>query len=738
MIGGLRRAAALVALALPLLFGPRGAGAADGADYQIIMWQRQSAAGYRLLRSLGFTAAMLGADRDHPQQPIADDARPLLDAGMRWYVENIATDFYSAYHRYFPDRPVNWRFLEVERLYRADTNNPAARMRDPSLSDPAWLETISSRLRAIVETHRPYRPLFYNLADEPGIADLNSFWDFDFSQPSLTAMREWLKSRYGTLAALNAEWGTSFADWSAVVPMTTPEAMRRNDGNYAAWADFKAWMDIAFARAVGTGRDAVHAADPATLAGLEGGQKFGWGGYNYVTLSDAVDVMETEPELFPLVRALNPKLHLLSTSFGSGPVEEHRIWRALLNGGGGVIVWDNKQQFVGPDDSLGTRGQGAAAFFQELRRGVGGLVINSDEVRDDVAILYSPESLRVQWLLDWKDKGEAWPGRGAEAEDRDDNTVRNASDAYARGLEQLGFEPTYLSPEMIERGALQHDVRLLILPHAIALSDAAARAIAYFAAAGGTVIADTMPGVYDEHGKRLAEPLLWALFDGGRKLGPAARIARRDYEADPPVSIEVEDRERLAAFLESRKIAPPIRLSDEQGAPLPDVQIRTFRNGAVTLVALLRDMPAAGLERVVVHLPQEAYVYDVRRSTFLGQKRKPSLLLTEDGPEILAFTSRPLQPPTLTCAELVKPGNILQLHLGVFGPDAAFTRVLNVKVSDPLGQTSVENSGNVFVREREAVQNLSFAAALPGVWTIEALDVLSGQTARTTVTVTKP
>src|SRR5205085_2685088 len=132
---------------------------------------------------------------------------------------------------------------------------------------------------------------------------------------------------------------------------------------------------------------------------------------------------------------LNPRLRLLSTSFSSGPVEEHRIWRALLNGGRGIIIWDAKREFVNPAGDPGERGQAAAPYFQELRRGIGALIINSEPVPGEVAILYSPESLRVQWLLDWRNKGSAWLDRGAGAEDHDDNAVRNAIDTYACALE---------------------------------------------------------------------------------------------------------------------------------------------------------------------------------------------------------------------------------------------------------------------------------------------------------------
>ena len=90
-----------------------------------------------------------------------------------------------------------------------------------------WRRRIHDRLVDAVKRNSPYRPLFYSLADESGVADLAAFWDFDFSDQSLVPMRRWLQSRYGTLAALNKEWESDFKNWDSVTPPTTHEAMQR-------------------------------------------------------------------------------------------------------------------------------------------------------------------------------------------------------------------------------------------------------------------------------------------------------------------------------------------------------------------------------------------------------------------------------------------------------------------------------------------------------------------------------
>ena len=269
------------------------------------------------------------------------------------------------------------------------------------------------------------------MGDEPGIADLTAFWDFDLSAPSLAAMREWLKARYGSLARLNEEWGSAFPSWDEVVPMMTRDAIKRTDQNFAAWADFKEWMDVAFARALKSGSDAVHAADPEALSAIEGAQIPGWGGYDYSRLASSVDAMELDD--VEMLRSFNPDAVMLTTSFRRGRAEAHRVWRELLRGTRGLILWDPKNQFVGKDGVVGDRGREAAPYFHEIRDGLGALLINSRRHNDPIGILYSPASMRIEWLLDheygrrslepaesqFRRGGYSDPGLGAELRARD-------------------------------------------------------------------------------------------------------------------------------------------------------------------------------------------------------------------------------------------------------------------------------------------------------------------------------
>ena len=173
----------------------------DWKDYRIVMWQDYPANLWKTLKSLGINAGQYVGRNEPP-------ADFLIENDLQWYAENIATDYYSAYHRYFPDRRVNWKFYGAKELYKKDQSSKEAFKRHPSFSDPAWVEKIHDRLISITRKHSPYRPIFYDLGDESGIGDLAAFWDFDFSDQSLAEMREWLRQQSGTLAALNRQWET--------------------------------------------------------------------------------------------------------------------------------------------------------------------------------------------------------------------------------------------------------------------------------------------------------------------------------------------------------------------------------------------------------------------------------------------------------------------------------------------------------------------------------------------------
>jgi hypothetical protein len=698
-------------------------------DYQIIMWQDQTPARLAGLARLGVTAGRIAGTRGPLDfATIPKETAPFLALNLRWYIENIATDFYAAYHRWYPDHPVTWLFDETKRLRLEEPANIAAFVRTPSLSDPAWLRRIALRLQQHVRAYAPYRPLYYSLADEAGIADLATAWDFDFAPASLAGMRVWLKQQYGTLVALNHQWGTRFPTWDAVMPMTTDAALNQPDENFSAWADFKGWMDVAFARAVQVGTDTVHAADPKSRAALEGAQLPGWGGYDYSRLATAVDVMEMYDygNNVEIARSLKPSLITLMTSSLEGSPQLHAVWHQLLLGGRGLILWDANNAFMDDDGTPTPRGRVLGLLAAELRSGLAAQLIASTPATNPVAILYSPGSMRTQWLLNRKADGRPWAERQAETEYNEDNPVRATMRRAAAMLAYLGAQSRWMTQAMIEKGMLRSGhIRVLVLPHTIALSPAEAKQIRDFTREGGVVLADSEPGLFDAHSRRLARPLLTDLIGGG---GPITLLPELQQDAKPgdPTTLT-----RLRQILDKAGITPHFTVSAPDGVLATNFDARVFRNGEVTIIGLQRD-PVGDADKssqdIVLHLRAPAYIYDLRHPGPQNHADMIKLTLDPITPSLIAVAPTPLSEFSLKGPVQARLGTEVKFVIAPTRHATANQTIVHVEAIAPDGTVIPKYTTNFGVHRAQATWHLPLALNDPiGIWTIRMVDVLANR-----------
>jgi hypothetical protein len=692
----------------------------DWWDYRVIMWQHYPSNEWKMLRDIGINAGQYVGRNKAP-------AGFLLDNNLQWYAENVATDFYAEYHRYRQGQQSNAPFYAAKELYKRDPSSKEAFKRVPSLSDPSWLDRVRERLVNVAKDHSPYRPLFYDLGDESGVADLSAFWDFDFSDHSLKAMRVWLRSRYGTLDALNRQWGTSFGNWDAVVPETTNEAMRRTDSNYSSWADHKEWMDVSFADALRVGVEAIHSVDPTAHVGIAGAQMPGWGGYDYARLTNVLGFFEPYDigNNIEIIRSLAPSTPVVTTSFASGPWEKHRVWYELLHGNRGLIIWDDKREFAG------ARGQEAKPYYNEIRGGVGALLINSRRLADPIAIHYSQASMRTAWMLQHQPKGERWMARTASTERLDSDFLR-LRESYCRLVEDLGYQYNFVSYDGVERGDLvRGGYRVLILPDSNSLSEAEARAIRDFAARGGVVVSATAPGEFDEHSRRLPRSSLEGVATV-RLEGDILNYHQHRVAGTEAATLDAA-RSKFAGF----GIAPAVRIDSGSG-----VETHTFRFGALTLLALhtnpqLRVNELGPPEfksnqrfertrQLLVRLPRAMHVYDVRRGAALGKLAQWDAVLDPFEPRLFALSETQLADPVLSAPAAVSRGDVVEL--GLSAPEA---RIYHIDLVDPAGRVAPHYSGNSKGGWRWPLA----ASDAPGRWTVRVRDALTGWTASRAVEV---
>jgi hypothetical protein len=159
------------------------------------------------------------------------------------------------------------------------------------------------------------------------------------------------------------------------------------------------------------------------------------------------------------------------------------------------------------------------------------------------------------------------------------------------------------------RAASQIAPRALILPDTIALSPAEAQAIAGFAHDGGHVIADSQPGRFDAHGKRLATP----------SVMPAA------YRLVAPSDV--------AALREALGVVPRAALNSTS-----PVESHWYRSRAGMLLALQVAKPAAAPVAVRLTLRAAARLRDVRAGTTYAYGTTFRLTLDPIAPTLLEVT----------------------------------------------------------------------------------------------------
>lgn len=240
--------------------------------------------------------------------------------------------------------------------------------------------------------------------------------------------------------------------------------------------------------------------DPATPCGFVGGQApNAFGGYDYAKLMRKVQYLESYDmaDSQSIIRGLNPRNALPSVTtffYKSAADGIWQTWKYLANGNRGMICWV-EHWFDGNSPRPWIADVGAA--WKEAER-VSRRLSGAEWIDDGVALYYNHASIQLGWILDAEAHGKTWINRNSDERLGSSHLVRHA---WINMLRDEGIQFGWLSyVDMIQHG-VPAKYRVLILPATLCLSDAETREIKKFCAGGGAVIADYLPGVWDQHGK---------------------------------------------------------------------------------------------------------------------------------------------------------------------------------------------------------------------------------------------
>ncbi|MHC4717049.1 MAG: beta-galactosidase, partial [Planctomycetota bacterium] len=628
-------------------------------DYICTIWQRHNPKRIPYLQEMHLTGSQWSGSSSEPPEHF-------IDANYRYYVETGATWVYSAYHMWMPDKEKTHYHKLTKAAFVKDRTNFRILERNPCLSNHAirrriqWIFTNEARM------HRPYRPLYYTVSDEPGIANQAAPFDYCFSPHCKEAFRAWLKERYKTLAALNRQWGSRYATWDDVRGMTTDEVLARTDGNFSAWCDHKDFMDSVLIDGYALAKKFIRKHDPAGRIGMGGGQgPAAVGGWDFWKFAQVFDVMENYyiGNNYELMRSFAPKMIPFHASFQPGNPEKHLIWYLFIHGDGGLLVWDDKSRYVKDGGTYSARAKEARTWYRELTGGIGKLRMASRRTDDPVALYHSQSSLRVHWVLEVRPQGKNWIRRDSWTE-RINSRYFRLRESWVKLIEDNGFQYRFLCPPQVDRGDLEFfnarsgkGFKVLLLPEILAMSDAEAQAIRAFVKAGGTIVADRMPGTYDEHGKRRkASPLAGLFADGadGRAILLDRDMLPYYQQRILPGSREEKLKSLVGDLLRksvaAHRVTPDVVGAD--GKCVTGVETTVWRNGRGELIALHRNPLLRVHElgpqkyksnkkfetpvRLTVRRAKPACWYDVRKGGKVGEGKEIKVTLPPFEPVFLA------------------------------------------------------------------------------------------------------
>jgi hypothetical protein len=450
-------------------------------------------------------------------------------------------------------------YLTKKELYKR-TGDKKFLQRTPSFNDPVVLRSLFDIVRASARNKARYNMDYYFVGDEGSLTSYGDAVDFDWSPHALEDFRVWLKQEYGSLTSLNKEWRTSFTDWSQVVPFTTDEAKKSR--NFAPWADHRTFMEITFARAYQTARDAAIEGDPDAHIAVSGTQATNaYDGADWSRLDRVIDdfLSYDGGNQWDMHRSFAKPNSMIGfwTGYGSrGLAVQNAIWTAAIhNVLHPNIFW--MYSFLNPDMTHSASARDMGKAFSSLKfEGVGKLLMESKRQQDGIALYYSMPSIHAASILGYHQRSS---DDDDEVQDKARISFSANRDGWVKTIKDLGLQFDFISSEDVAKNPISNEkYKVLILPLAFALSSEEVRHIEEFVSNGGVVIADSSTGVLDQH-------CAWQRSDAVNKLfGISTAVSdKRELRLSDEVHLNTKAAEwNLApSVTEIRIIEPDLKAS---------------------------------------------------------------------------------------------------------------------------------------------------------------------------------
>ncbi|NLF94165.1 MAG: hypothetical protein GX564_09780, partial [Oligosphaeraceae bacterium] len=404
----------------------------------------------------------------------------------------------------------------------------------------------------------------------------------------------------------------------------------------------------------------------------------------------------------------------------------------------------------------------------------------SDWYAYPIAFLYSPASIKVDWMLNLA------------------GVQRSTINGYKVLVEDAGLNYDYVAYGQLENSNILDKYKILFLPTAAAMSDRELTAVQKFVQQGGILVADMQCASFDQHGKPRTAPGLQEVFGltgsaalqagKGVLTGTAGTVSGLSLNglqlevkqvetgltattAKSLATVEFEGRSQPAVFVNEYGKGLAVYLAASAAVTLGDWQeMRYARNNAANMqvcnelfAALSRrvgisaqakapDLPATtlllrqqkcavflGLVRNTgqtanmdpepkehsISLQEDWHIYDLLKGQYLTSGQEFKYVFTPDTQS--AFVLLPYQPEQLS-AKVSGGDRHWQVEFQLQAQTAEWAdHLLRLEVFNPAGELSPAYSQLLFATGNRATLELNLPLNAPAEgWKLTAVDVLTG------------
>ncbi|MBN2308669.1 MAG: beta-galactosidase trimerization domain-containing protein, partial [Candidatus Hydrogenedentes bacterium] len=397
-----------------------------------------------------------------------------------------------------------------------------AGVRRPCITDPRHMNPLKEALRKQAGVFKRFAPLSYSLGDDQHY--LRAGQDACWSPTCRAAFAAWAEKKYGDIESINAAWGTAYPGLDAVEPVKRADALAAAQqapgaeyGPLCHWIDHQIFLDGLIVDWHRTLSDAVQSADPGAVAWydctIEGWMRPG-SAFDFWQLAANTRfcVQYPNPMVHDVFRAATPPGGYHGTWYGGYGIyniypyydADLQPWWCLFHGinlhglyygGFGPSYYD--ERLLGADLGPMPVFERLLNGIEELRAGPAKLMLNAERVHDGVAFVYSRpsnhlcalyEQENLPWAPEWEGQATGSPMY----------IYMQNWEGLACLFSDIGLAYNVIPSQRLDTQPLDTgQYRVLVLPFNLTLTEQAAATIRAFVDAGGTVVADALPGRFD-------------------------------------------------------------------------------------------------------------------------------------------------------------------------------------------------------------------------------------------------